>query len=192
MKFYVELLLSPNLEIPLHFIWQKLYPQIHLTLVENKCGEHDSAVGVAFPEYDTNEFSIGTRLRLFAETEKELEQLKLEKWLSRLTDYAQLSSIERVPEQVSGYAVFKHIKPKGNREKLARRRSKRSGETFQQSLAHFKSYEEERSDLPYINMHSETNGHHFRLFIERKLVKKEQIGLFSCYGLSNKTTVPIF
>ena len=63
MKFYVELLLSPNLEIPLHFIWQKLYPQIHLTLVENKCGEHDSAVGVAFPEYDTNEFSIGTRLR---------------------------------------------------------------------------------------------------------------------------------
>ena len=192
MKYYQEISLLRDAKIGLYDFWQKLYPQIHLALVENKCGDHDSAIGVTFPEYDADELSLGTRLRIFAETKQELELLKLEKWLNRLTEYVQLSLVLHVPEQVSWYACFKQVKPKGSKEKLARRRSKRTGETFQQALVYYESYTEERSSLPYINIHSETNGHRFRLFIEQKLVKKEQIGLFSCYGLSNKITVPIF
>ena len=197
MKNYIDLTLIPDLETPLYYLWEKVFPQIHLALVENKLGENTSAVGVAFPEYDADEFLLGTSLRLFAKDAQELERLQLERWLNLLSDYMQIGAIASVPEQVDGYACFNSVKPKGSREKLARRRVKRTGETLQQALAYFENYEEERSRLPFIHMQSESNGHRFRLFVDRKIVKQEQVGMFNCYGLSsrnpdNQATVPWF
>jgi CRISPR-associated endonuclease Csy4 len=192
MNYYQEITLLPNADINLYFIWQKLYQQIHLALVENKSADNSSAIGVAFPEYDADKYSLGTKLRLFAEDEQALEHMQCEKWLNRLSDYVHLGRIKPVPEKLAGYACFKHIKFKGNKEKLARRRVKRKGETLQQALVHFEDFEEQRSKLPYINMTSQTNGQRFRLFIEKHAMEQPQTGLFSCYGLSNTTTVPLF
>ena len=192
MKYYQEISLLPNAEITLYFIWQKLYQQIHLALVENKNEENASMVGVSFPEYNADEFLLGTKLRLYAEEEKMIEKMQCEKWLNRLKDYVIISPIRPVPEKLTGHACFKHIKFKGNKEKLARRRAKRKGETLQQSLAYFDDFEEQQSKLPYINMTSQTTGQHFRLFIEKQMMEEPQSGLYSCYGLSNTTTVPLF
>jgi CRISPR-associated endonuclease Csy4 len=192
MKYFIELTLLPNLEIPLHFIWLKLYQQIHLALAENKSEDNATSIGVAFPGYDAVKFSLGTKLRLFAENEQLLTQMQCEKWLNRLSDYVHVSSIKPVPEKVTGHACFKHIKLKGNKEKLARRWAKRKGETLQQALAHYADYEEPQSKLPFINMTSQTNGQNFRLFIEKQVKEQPQAGSFSCYGLSNTTTVPVF
>jgi len=192
MKYFIELTLLPNVEIPLHFIWQKLYQQIHIALADNKKTDGASNIGVSFPEYNASEFLLGTKLRLFAEDEQSLKDMQCGKWLNRLSDYVHLSSIKPVPEKVTGYAYFKHIKLKGNKEKLARRRAKRRGETYEEALAHFKDFEEQQSKLPYINMTSQTNGQRFRLFIEKEEMSEPQSGLYSCYGLSRNTTVPIF
>ncbi|MEA3359922.1 MAG: type I-F CRISPR-associated endoribonuclease Cas6/Csy4 [Thermodesulfobacteriota bacterium] len=192
MKYYQEISLLPNAEITPYFIWQKLYQQIHLALVENRNEENASMVGVSFPEYNADEFLLGTKLRLFAEDEQSLKDMQCEKWLNRLRDYVHLKPIEPVPERLMGHACFKHIKLKGNKEKLARRRVKRKGETLQQALAYFADYEEQCSKLPYINMTSQTNGHRFRLFIEKQAMEQPQTGLYLCYGLSNTTTVPLF
>jgi len=192
MNYYQEISLLPNADINLYFIWQKLYQQIHLALVENKIGDNLSAIGVAFPEYNVDKYSLGKKLRLFAEDEKSLEQTHFEKWLNRLSDYVHLSHIKPVPEKLAEHACFKHIKLKGNKEKLARRRAKRKGETLRQALAHFENFEEHCSNFPYINMTSQTNGQRFRLFIEKQAMEQPQTGLYSCYGLSNTTTVPLF
>jgi CRISPR-associated endonuclease Csy4 len=192
MNYYQEISLLPNADISLYFLWQKLYQQIHIALVENKNGDSASTIGVAFPEYEAGKYSLGTKLRLFAEDEQSLAEMQCEKWLNRLSDYVHLSRIKPVPEKLAGHACFKHIKLKGNKEKLARRRAKRNGETMQQALAHFEDFEEQRSNLPYINMSSETNGQRFRLFIEKQVMGQSQTGLYSCYGLSNATTVPLF
>jgi CRISPR-associated endonuclease Csy4 len=192
MKYYQEISLLPNAEITPYFIWQKFYQQIHLALVENKNEENASPVGVGFPEYRVDSYCLGTKLRLFAEDEQSLNDMQCEKCLSRLRDYVHVSEIRPVPEKLTGYACFKHIKLKGNKEKLARRRAKRKGETLRQALAHFEDFEEQRSKLPYINMTSQTNGQHFRLFIEKQAMEEPQTGLYSCYGLSNTTTVPLF
>ena len=192
MKFFQEFTLLPHADIDLYFIWQKLYQQIHLALVENKNSDNKSAIGVAFPEYDADKYSLGTKLRLFAEDKQMLEQMNSEKWLIRLSDYVHVRRIKPVPEKSVGYACFKHVKLKGNKEKLARRRAKRKRETLRQALAHFEDFEEQRSKLPYINMTSQTNGQRFRLFIEKQAMEQPQTGLFSCYGLSNTTTVPLF
>lgn len=192
MKYYREISLLPNADIASYFIWQKLYQQIHLALAENKSAEEVSAIGVAFPGYDAVKFALGTKLRLFAENEQGLEQMQCEKWVNRLSDYVHVSSIKPVPEQVMGHACFKHFKLKGNKEKLARRRAKRKGETLQQALVSYSRYEEQQSKLPFINMTSLTNGQNFRLFIEKQAKEQPQTGSFSCYGLSNTTTVPLF
>lgn len=192
MNYYQEISLLPNADISPYFIWQKLYQQIHLALAENKSEENVSKVGVSFPEYNAGEFFLGTKLRLFAEDEQTLEQMQCGKWLDRLSDYVHVKPIAPVPEKLSGHASFKHIKMKGSKDKLARRRAKRKGEPFEQALSYFADYEEKRSKLPYINMISQTNGQHFRLFIEKQEKEIPQNGTFSCYGLSNTTTVPLF
>lgn len=192
MNYYQEISLLPNVDINFYFLWQKLYQQIHLALVENKTAGNVSAIGVAFPEYNADKYSLGTKLRLFAGDEKSLEQMHFEIWFNRLSDYVHLSHIKPVPEKLEGHACFKHIKLKGNKEKLARRRAKRKGEILQQALSHFGNFEEQRSNLPYINMTSQTNGQRFRLFIEKQAMEQPKTGLFSCYGLSNTTTVPLF
>ena len=192
MNYYQVITLLPNADIGLYFIWQKLYQQIHLALVENKSAENASAIGVAFPDYDAETFSLGTKIRLFAVNEQSLEQMQCEKWLNRLKDYVHLSQIRSVPEKLMGHACFKHMKLKGNKEKLARRRAKRKGETLQKALAHFDAFREQHSKLPYLNMTSQSNGKCFRLFIEKQVMEKPKTGLFSCYGLSNTTTVPLF
>jgi CRISPR-associated endonuclease Csy4 len=192
MKFYRELTLLPQEDVNLYFIWQKLYQQIHIALVENKEGDNTSAIGVSFPEYNADNFFLGTKLRLFAGDEQALEQMQCEKWLNRLKDYVHIYPIKPVPEKLAGHACFKHIKLKGNKEKLARRRAKRKGETLQQALSHLENFEEQGSNLPYINMTSQTNGQRFRLFIEKQTMEQPQTGLYSCYGLSNTTTVPLF
>lgn len=192
MSYYQEIFLLPNADIGVYFLWQKLYQQIHIALVENKNTDNASTIGVGFPEYNADKYSLGTKLRLLAEDEKSLEQMQCDQWLNRLSDYVHLGRIKPVPEKLAGHACFKHIKLKGNKEKLARRRAKRRGETLQQALAHFEDFEEQRIKLPYINMSSETNGQRFRLFIEKQAIEQPQTGLYSCYGLSNTTTVPLF
>ncbi|MES9906057.1 MAG: type I-F CRISPR-associated endoribonuclease Cas6/Csy4 [Sedimenticola sp.] len=192
MNFYQEITLLPDTEVNLGFIWQKTYQQLHLALVENKISEHESAIALSFSKYGGKLFPLGDKLRLFAQTEEQLQKFDVGKWLNRLTDYTHLSRIRQVPEKIEGHACFKHVKPKGSKENLARRRAKRKGETLQQALAYFESYEEKQSRLPYIHMHSETNGHRFRLYIEQQTKDQPQSGLFSCYGLSGNTTVPMF
>ncbi len=192
MNYYQEISLLPNADIGLYFLWEKVYQQIHLALVENKCADNASAIGVAFPEYNANRYCLGRKLRLFAEDEQSMEQTQFDQWLNRLSDYVHLSRIKPMPEKLAGYACFKHIKLKGCQENLARRRAKRKGETFQQAMAHFEDFEKQHSNLPYINMSSETNAQHFRLFIEKQAMEKPKTGLYSCYGLSNTTTVPLF
>lgn len=192
MRWYIEMMLLPNADIGQYFTWQKLYQQIHLALAESKSEENASKIGVSFPEYNADEFRLGTKLRLFAEDEQSLKDMQCDKWLRCLRDYVQVKPIATVPENLAGYACFRHIKLKGNKEKLARRRAKRKGETFQQALSHYENFEEQRSKLPYINMTSLTNGHRFRLFIEKQTREQQRTGPFSCYGLSNTTTVPLF
>lgn len=192
MKFYQEISLLPNADIGVYFIWKNLYRQIHLSLVNNKASKNQSAIGAAFPEYNADKYSIGTKLRLFADNKDTLEQMQCDKWLTGLSDYVCLSPIKPVPDKLAGHACFRHIKLKGNKEKLARRRAMRKGETFQEALFHYTNYEEQQSKLPFINITSRTNGQSFRLFIEMQKMAQPQTGFYSCYGFSKTSTVPLF
>ncbi len=59
MKHYIDIILLPDPEIPLYFLWEKVYQQLHLALVEIKEPDNKVKVGVAFPQYDEQQHQLG-------------------------------------------------------------------------------------------------------------------------------------
>ena len=201
MNYYQDITLLPDADITLGFIWQKVYQQIHLALVENKTDDNHSTVAVGFPKYGNKGFPLGNKLRLFAQSEDVLHQLKIENWLSRLTDYCHIKSIQPVPDKIEGYGCFKRKQFKSNLRKEAQRRAKYKNESLEDALAHFQHYDTE-CKLPYINMISLSTrdeqqiNRKFKLFIEREpegeMFAQPRPGQFDCYGLSKTATIPWF
>lgn len=195
MKFYHEITVIPNHEIGEYFIWSKLFTQIHLALVSTQDEQKKSPIGISFPEYFMGEkFGvIGSKLRLFAQNESELQKLDIQKHLSRLTDYIHISAIREVPVKINGYASYNRHQPKVNKERLARRRSIRHKIDYNTALEHYKSMEHKTINLPYIKLKSLSSQEPICLWI-KKIESKEpsQEKIYSTYGLSSSSTVPEF
>ncbi len=217
MNYYQELILFENSEVGLGFIWQKVFQQVHIALVENgyeserKLNDSsvkilkNSKVAVSFPEYGDKKFSLGSKLRLFSETEEELEKLNINNWLNRLTDYVQISSIQLVPESAT-FMVFKQKRVKGVKRleeslnKKAEHISKKYGVDKSECLKELKLKNHfEKSQLPFIQLESQTSKQRgenglFQIFIEKLECSESAHGEFDCYGLalSKSATVPWF
>jgi CRISPR-associated endonuclease Csy4 len=206
MNYYLDITLLPDAEANLGFLWQKVYQQIHLMLVEHKIGEQDSAIAVSFPHYDDRVFPLGNKLRLLGQTEKALNDLNIGQWLSRLDDYVHIKGIKSVPNEVDQFVYFKRKQFKSpdklragideQAKKLAAKNNFDVDEVKRRLLASIAKLETE-SRLPFINVTSlstdknspiEEKGS-FKLFIEKEMAKNTiyNDGLFTCYGLSRRS-----
>lgn len=194
MKYYQDITLLPDSETDVYFLWQKVYQQLHLGLVEVKDESNQVTLGLSWPhyQYSSSRKHLGNKLRVFAQNEKELHDLNIDKWLARLRDYVHITQIRSVPENIVEYACFKRVNVKSNKERLARRKAKREGISFDKALEQLSMMEEKRVDFPYIKLKSLSHGEFFPLFIQRKIVGDSYSGKWSCYGLSARATVPLF
>lgn len=192
MKYYLDITLLPDAETNIGFIWQKVYGQLHLALVEQQTSNGNSAIAVSFPEYRNSTFPLGSKLRLLASTEEQLRQLNLTQWLDRLSDYTHSTSIKEVPASVSQHVRFTRVQFDTNVERLARRRMKRKGGTLEDALTHYAGFNHQQSRLPFVNIQSLSKGEKFRLFIDQNIFGQVEEGEFNCYGLSKTATVPWF
>jgi len=200
MKYYLDITLLPDAEANLGFLWQKVYQQVHLGLVENKVAENESVIAVSFPNYGDKVFPLGDKLRLFADNQRQLEQLDIAKWLSRLTDYTHMKSIIEVPGSINQFALFKRKQIKSNIEKKAKKRAKHLNKSYSEVLEYLLkeqtdlTHDKYRSNLPFIQMESlsSKNRDRFPLFIERQFLDSCIEGKFTTYGLSKTATVPWF
>ncbi|WP_374445225.1 type I-F CRISPR-associated endoribonuclease Cas6/Csy4 [Providencia sp.] len=196
MNYYQDVTLLPDSTVPLDFLWQKVYQQIHIALVDNQSQQGESPIAVAFPEYGSVGFRLGKKIRLHANTQGELEQLDVAKWLARLADYVHIKSIQQAPAQsVFVSYIRRHVKGKSRIEadmqKKAQLWSAKTGQSLEFSLAVLsKSKPKANNRLPFIwveSLHAkntEGSGRPFPLFIERVMATSEQKGPFNCYGLS--------
>lgn len=212
MKYYIELHLLPDVEISLGFLWQKVFQQVHIALVENKISENQSAIAVSFPDYRKTKFPLGNKLRLFATKQATLEKLAIDNWLIRLEDYIHIKGIKAVPDTVT-YVSFvrKQVKSPERVERDMRHKaalwSAKSGKPLAECLADLeKSKPTALCALPFIYLHSQQTKQRspeknskFPLFIEMHEQSAEQDGLFDCYGFNSKAngkgvlaTVPHF
>jgi len=193
MKYYQDITIIPCAEISIYHIWEKLYQQVHLALVESKDADGKIHIGVAFPKYQYNENckTLGNVFRVFAQTKPELENLNLNKWLSRLNDYVHIKSIKPIPETNKFYS-FWSPQPKGNRLKIARRNAKRKNITEAQALLALKDYKETTFDFPFINTNSLSKKERFIKFIKAENADTMVNNGFNSYGLSRQSSLPNF
>lgn len=197
MKYYIEITLTGSPDFPLYRLWSKLYTQLHLALVENRNTNNQVNIGVSFPEYRFHSEKgigfLGTKLRLFAEEELILKKIDLQKWFARLMNDIQISPVYPVPQnEITGYAIFSRKQVKTGAERLARRQLKRHRElSFRETVERYQKTIT-TSPLPFIQLESLTNGHPFKLFIEKKPATNKNIRPFTTYGLSSEATVPEF
>ena len=198
MRIYIEVTLLPSPDITQYFLWEKVYSQLHLALVEIQDSDKTVPVGVAFPEYkcdpEENIYQLGSKVRLFSPTRETLEAVNINQWLSRLSDYVHISSIRDVSEKNDSYTIFKRTQPKNNNHKMARRKAKQKGISVEQALAYFKDRKEQYSPAPFVRIKSLSSNNQYRLIIlQEKTKENHHEGVFSTYGLSkNGSTVPLF
>jgi len=202
MKYYLDITLLPEADITLGFIWQKVYQQVHIALVDNKVADNESAIAVSFPRYNAEKsaeqaFPLGNQLRLLADAETQLTELNIAKWLNRFEDYVHIKSIKPVPDKVT-HASFVRVQVKGEARiekdmlSKAQRWSEKSGQPLDICLAQLeKSKPKANSNAPFIWLESQetkqrdlASSRKFPLFIKKIEVTEEQIGTFNCYGLS--------
>ena len=200
MNYYIEVTLMGNDKFSPYELWSQLYPQLHLTLVEVKNADNKVNIGFSFPQYrfhqDKGVGFIGTKLQLFAESESDLKQLDIRKWLDRLEDYVHITSIREVPSDIKGYAIYKRKQVKTNAQRLARHRVKRGDICLNEALARYSNVVT-TTNLPYIEMKSlstsdQQSEKRFKLFIEKQPAEKTETQVFSTYGLSSVSSVPEF
>lgn len=200
MNYYIEVTLMENEKFSPYELWSQLYPQLHLALVEVKNPDNKVNIGFSFPQYrfhqDKGIGFIGTKLRLFAESEADLKKLDIRKWLERLEDYVHITSIREVPSDIKGYAIYKRKQVKTNAQRLARHRVKRGDIGFDEALARYSNVVT-TTNLPYIEMKSlstsdQQGEKRFKLFIEKLPATKSETQVFSTYGLSSESSVPEF
>jgi CRISPR-associated endonuclease Csy4 len=214
MKVYQEIKLLESPEIPLHFLWSKLFGQLHLGLVEMKDAQGRVPIGISFPDYVVGEKCsvLGGKCRLFAHDEATLIRFDMQKRLEYLKDYVHCTTIRPVPEKLSGYAIYQRFQPKTNQARLARRYAKRHSMDFETAFnstvqlladkatpdATYKmafSYcdlSRKVVSMPFIRLDSLTNRHTFCLWIKKTDVSELSGQYFSSYGLSANSTVPEF
>ena len=201
MTAYLEITLLPDVDISLNFLLQKVYQQLHLKFVEmqreNITGSVQKGglqpIGVSFPKYNAQANTLGDKIRLFAQSEAVLERFNAKHTFRKLSDYVHVTNIREVPENGVMFGCFQRVQLKSNNARLARRKAKRENISFEQALFKLRTHAEQRTDLPFMSIKSASNGESFRLFIiycEKSQASSEQV--FSTYGLSDKSTVPIF
>ena len=197
MKYYLDITLLPETDITLGFIWQKVYQQVHIALVDNKVGNNESAIAVSFPSYGEHAFPLGNQLRLLANEEGQLTKLNIAKWLNRFEDYVHIKSIKAVPANVTHAAfVRQQVKGEARIEKDMLSKAQRWAEKSEQPLDVClleleKSKPKANNNLPFIWLESQetkqrdvTSSRKFPLFIKKIEVTEQQVGTFNCYGLS--------
>jgi len=187
MNYYVEIKLLNDTEVGLGFLWQKVFTQIHIALADTK-----ENIGISFMEYGSKNFPLGERLRLFADSKEILEKLDIQKWLARLIDYVQVSSITSTPNDVE-YVTFSRKQFKTGIPRLARRYAKRHGIEYEKALEVYINIDETHTKLPYINMKSSSTEQMIKIFIEKENKESLISGDFNSYGLSkDDASVPWF
>lgn len=187
MDHYLDIHIRPDPEFSAPQLMNALFAKLHRALVELKSDD----IGVSFPGVDEKRPALGDTLRLHG-TLNRLQTLMAQPWLNGMRDHLILGAPARVPTQVQ-YRSVSRVQSDSNPERLRRRLMRRHSLSEEEARRRIPDNAARMLKLPFINLHSQSTGQHFRLFIRHGTVQsKTEPGKFSCYGLSPNATVPWF
>lgn len=198
MKYYQEITLLDSNQLFFFELWSKLYTQLHIALADIKNQHGIDTIGVSFPRYKFEEKSnnnnekgfatLGTKLRVFAHDEADLQLLNLSKFLEQLSDYVHIRSISEVGNKATTLLIVKRYRFK-DVNKQAREFAKYKCISFEEALLHCKMYKRTNKSYPFINLKSQSTEQLYKLSVCQTHTDNQQNGSFNAYGMNNNSGV---
>ena len=196
LTHFQEITILPDPEIAPHFIWSKLFTQLHIALADVKNKHGIDTIGISFPDYhyDTKQeksSKLGLKLRVFAPSADILETLNLPSWLARLSDYVHIKGIKEVGDKATGWVSVHRYRFKPI-DVQAQSLAQKMQIDIDDAMAIVAKRKPEMK-VPFIRMFSESNKTHYPLQILQQPCDKAITGSFNVYGMNGMTghaTVP--
>jgi CRISPR-associated endonuclease Csy4 len=189
--YYFEINFLPTQEIPLNFLWSKVFYRMHLRLVQMQDTKGNVPIGLSFPGYAFDPVGLGNALRVFARSRDTLELFNESSPLKIFSEYVHITGIREVPQNVV-YVKYERHQVGASIECLARRRAKRDQISYEDALQKYARYVREQSMYPFIKMKSDSSNKRFSLFIKKEPSSASDDFWFTTYGLSKNSSVPEF
>lgn len=185
MEYYLDIIVSQNLEFKENTIMNHVYASLHQLLFDRGNKE----VGCSFPQ--VSKVGLGSCLRLHG-TQAALEKLMEIPWLKKFEDYLRISPQKKVPANAQ-HRIVSRVQVKSSPERLLRRSVKYGKLTLEEAEKKLLSMNAKTTELPYLRIRSISNGHYFRLFIKHgELLQNPIDGNFNHFGFSSTATIPWF
>lgn len=183
MDFYSNVLLKPDLEMPVSSLLNAVYSKCHRGL----CDLKSNSIGISFPAY---EVLLGDQLRIHG-SYQDLVDLAALDWLGGLIGYCEAGQIESVPA-LCNYRTVSRRQTTMTQAKL--RRLIKRGTIVESDIKQYKAKMFTKGlDNPYVELVSTSTGHKHRRHIEfGELRTQPVLGSFDQFGLSKTATVPWF
>lgn len=187
MDHYIDLRVRPDPEFPVPQLLNALAAKLHRALVTLQAED----IGVSFPHHKPKGTGLGGVLRLHG-SQARLQQLMQADWLTGMADHVTPSDVLQIPADAK-HRVVRRVQVQSNAERIRRRQIKRHGWTEAEARERIPDAVEQRLDLPWLTLRSQSTGQNFRLFIEHLPCQQEAMpGRFNAYGLSSTATIPWF
>lgn len=203
MNYYQEITLAEQGDVAAHHIRSELYQILHLALF--RLNGNDANIGISFPNYRHKRRGkppcVGDKIRVFASTRLELEQLDAQGLFGNYVDYIDVSEIAEVGNNPTHYEVYTRSRYKSiikRAERLQAHFIKKFGEqayndkfgSFEAILEHCENTSKQEV-LPFISIVSNSNNNRYTVVFDRKTVDASAKGCFNGFGLSDGVaTVP--
>ncbi|WP_072281253.1 type I-F CRISPR-associated endoribonuclease Cas6/Csy4 [Rappaport israeli] len=197
MTVYQEITLIANADISPYFLWSKVMTQLHIALANIKNKHGINTIGISFPNYRYEQkngktfASLGDKVRIFAQSEDDLDKLALPLRLAWLIDYIHLTTIKPVGNKATAQVIVKRYRPV-NFEKQVREFAEFRGISLQEARQHCLEYKKPNQFYPYITLTSQTNEHPYQLSIWQEKIPldgfSDKNATFNSYGLNNMSS----
>ncbi|EFM97156.1 type I-F CRISPR-associated endoribonuclease Cas6/Csy4 [Actinobacillus pleuropneumoniae] len=184
-----------------HYIELKAIPQVDilqtdviahgLQILHKFLPLYQGEIGLSFPAYGLGR-TLGGIIRVFG-NEQHCAQIKVQLTAEGLQDYALITSVTPIPEEIAEHRRYQRVHRKGQSairrtEKFLVQQGKWTEEIRQEMLIH----QQNQKVFPYVKLKSGSTKQHFVLAIRQLRLAEPSFGLFNTYGLSKIATVPHF
>ena len=185
MDHYIDIKILPDLEITAPVLMNNLFAKFHRAMSSSCNGD----IAASFPNHNG---LLGDTLRLHG-TRLHLEQLMSLSWMKGLRDYTQIEKgISLLPEEILGHRTVSRVQKKSPRN-IRNRSIAKGWLTEEEALARYPDHNQEKSDLPYLQIKSLSNQNMMRIYVQHgDIVETATLGRYSSYGFSRHATIPWF
>jgi CRISPR-associated endonuclease Csy4 len=194
MKFYIDITFLPAGDISNRFLWEKVYQQVHIAMVDYKNGGGSLSIAAAFPKYSAKNYDLGDKLRLMSKNESAFSDFNIRERLAKFADYVHLTAAREVPTEISSHVSYSRYAVDSSKKRQIERRMRRHNETEAQAEIHFSGYRSKKVNLPFVYIYSHTTNTRFPLFVSEicSVINVEGGENFDSYGLSSDGHLPFF